>query len=311
MQPELLPGLRARRDPQPRRAAKRRHVDLRAERRLVNRQRDDDVQVVAFAAERGMRLHVDRDVEVAVLAAVSSDVALGRDANARAVGEAGRNRDIQMLAARLDLLAVARRALHYALASRSVAGAARACEDHMPARRLHHARALALAAARFLRLHPAGPSARAAMLLPRDGQRSRAARNRLFEGEIERLVKIRAAEGRAVARVTLAPLIDDVGEEIAERRRRRTADGNGEVEALEAVGCRLGLCGLADRVVAAPAIGIAQRLVRFGDLAELRGGHPVTGIDVRMKPPRKTLVGALDVGNCRAFFEAQNNVEIH
>ena len=51
------------------------------------------------------------------------------------------------------------------------------------------------------------------------------------------------------------------------------------------------------RVVAPPAIGIAQRLVRFGDLAELRRRHAVARVDVRMKPPRQPLVGALDLAD--------------
>jgi hypothetical protein len=48
--------LRPRRHAKPRRAAKRRHVDLRAERRFVNRHRDDHVEVVALAANVGCGL---------------------------------------------------------------------------------------------------------------------------------------------------------------------------------------------------------------------------------------------------------------
>ena len=48
-QPEPLSRLRARRHPQPGRAVERRHLDLRAERRLVDRDRHRQVQVVAVA----------------------------------------------------------------------------------------------------------------------------------------------------------------------------------------------------------------------------------------------------------------------
>src|SRR6476646_8455470 len=46
-QAEALARLRARRNPQPRGAVERRDVDLRAERRLVNANRDLEAQVVA------------------------------------------------------------------------------------------------------------------------------------------------------------------------------------------------------------------------------------------------------------------------
>ena len=53
--PELPARLRARRHAQPARAGRRRHVDARAERRFVDRQRHVDVQVVALAPEARMR----------------------------------------------------------------------------------------------------------------------------------------------------------------------------------------------------------------------------------------------------------------
>ena len=68
---------------------------------------------------------------------------------------------------------------------------------------------------------------------------------------------------------------------------------------------------MAGGVVALPASRVAERFVGLGDLAELRRGHPVTGVDVRMEAPRQPLVRALDVGQRRAAFHAEDDVEVH
>ncbi len=76
---------------------------------------------------------------------------------------------------------------------------------------------------------------------------------------------------RLAVRLRLA-LLQDVGEQIAERRRRRAADADREVEPLEAeASARRAADRGPPRVVAPPPIRIAQRLVRLGDLPELRG----------------------------------------
>src|SRR5207247_11114065 len=80
-QPEALSRLRARRHAQPRRSVERRHSDLGAERRLVNRDRDREVQIVPFTPEERMRLHAQRDVQIARVAAVLPRVPLGRYAD--------------------------------------------------------------------------------------------------------------------------------------------------------------------------------------------------------------------------------------
>src|SRR5204862_5132016 len=143
------------------------------------------------------------------------------------------NPDIQRLAPRLDLLSAARRALRLPLPAGSVARAARAREHHVAPGRLHHPRALALPASRFGRVHAAESLARAAMLLPRDRDAAGAAAHRLFEAEIERLMKIGPADGRAFLTPRLA-LADHVGEQIAEGGRGRAADAHGKIEAFEA-----------------------------------------------------------------------------
>src|SRR5262249_33501159 len=132
-----------------------------------------------------------------------------------------------------------------------------------------------------------------------------------FEAQIQLLMEIGAANRRAFLTPRIALAREDVGKEIAECRRRRSVHGHREVEAFESVRDRLGLAGISARAVPAPPIRLAERFVRFGYLAELRGGHPVTGVDVRMEFPRKTLVGPLDVADRRASFNSEDDVEIH
>ena len=60
-----LPGLRARRHAQTRRAVGRRHVNLGAERRFVHADGHGDVKVVPFAHERLVRLDLDGQIEIA------------------------------------------------------------------------------------------------------------------------------------------------------------------------------------------------------------------------------------------------------
>ena len=104
-QAEALPRLRAGRNPEARRTVERRHLDLRPERRFVNRDRHDDVEVVAVAPEHRMRLHQQRHVQIARLAAVLPGVALAGDPDPRAVGQPGRHVQREQLGSRLELVA--------------------------------------------------------------------------------------------------------------------------------------------------------------------------------------------------------------
>ncbi len=156
-----------------------------------------------------------------------------------------------------------------------------------------------------------GAAARAAVLLPRHGQRVLASANRRFERDRNRLMEVGAPDGVCVL-APRVPLIQHVGEEIAEGRGRRPAYAGRKVEPLESVGRRLDRRGGgAGRVVAAPAIGIDQRLVGFRDLTELRLRQPIARVDVRVVPPGKALVGALDLAEAGRPFQAEENVEIH
>src|SRR5262249_35660662 len=109
-----------------------------------------------------------------------------------------------------------------------------------------------------------------------------------------------------------APLAKNVGEQIAKRRCRRTARTHGEIEPFEAKrGAFWSGDRVTDRVVPAPAVGIAQCFVRFQDLAELRSRGAIARIDVGMILARQSTVGALDVARRRAALDPENDVEIH
>jgi hypothetical protein len=90
-QPERLPRLRARRNPQLHRSFERRHVEARAEHGLVYADRQNHAQVVSLAPEVRVRLHVHGDVQVAGAAAVPSRVSAIRNAQTRSFCDARRH----------------------------------------------------------------------------------------------------------------------------------------------------------------------------------------------------------------------------
>ncbi len=98
---------------------------------------------------------------------------------------------------------------------------------------------MALRAAALRYMQPAESLARPAVFLPRDRQRALAAAHRVFEAELEGMMQIGAADGRPFVTPALA-LADDIGEQIAERRRRLAADADREIETFESVRRGLG-----------------------------------------------------------------------
>ena len=191
-------------------------------------------------------------------------------------------------------VAAAGMAPRFRLAAGTAAQGTRLGEHHVPARRLHDARAVTLRAPALLHLEVTGAAAGAAVLVTGDRQLPLAAPHRVFEAEIDRLMQIGAAQ-RLGFRAALLALPQHVSEEVAEGRRRRSADAGGEVEPFKTERGRLhSRPGRAHGVVPPPAIGIAERLVRFRDLTELRRRRAVAWVDVRVEPPRQTPVRALD-----------------
>ena len=90
-QPEFLPVLGALRNLQQRAAVDGGHFDLGAQPGFVDAHRHGDLDIVAFAAEERMRLHAQRDVQIARRRAHGSGVSLARDSQPRALLRARRN----------------------------------------------------------------------------------------------------------------------------------------------------------------------------------------------------------------------------
>src|SRR6185436_3612396 len=126
----------------------------------------------------------------------------------------------------------------------------------------------------------------------------------------QRLMEVGATLGHPVVPGALS-LPQDVGEQVAECRRRGATDADREVEAFEPERL-IDLRPIQPAgVVPATSIGIAQRLVRLGNLPELRRGGTIPGIDVRVIPPREPLVRTLNVVQRGAALNSQQDVEVH
>ncbi len=109
----------------------RRHLDLGAERGLVDRDRHDEVKVVALAPEQRMRFDTHRDVEIAVLTGPASRVAHPGNANARAVGEPSGHADRQRLGSYPSLVAAAGMTPRFRLAAGTRGTGAHGLENTM------------------------------------------------------------------------------------------------------------------------------------------------------------------------------------
>src|SRR5262245_56466861 len=106
------------------------------------------------------------------------------------------------------------------------------------------------------------------MHLPGDGHLPLPAPHGVLEAQRDSLVQVDAALDGLLSR---AALVEDVGKEVAESRRSRAADLRGKIEPLESK-CRSLSWRNRPRagVVAPPALRVAQCLVGFGDLPEMR-----------------------------------------
>ena len=273
-QPEPLPRLRARRHPQPHRAVERRDVDLRA--RAPPRG--------SPPAPRG----AGRRPRAGTAGAVSTrtttnrsparpprrpDVAPARNPQLHAVGDPGRHRNGQRsrLAPRRPSPPHARHAA-CALLPAPAARRARLREHHVSARPADAARALAHRAAH--RVHSQHAAARARPARAPGGSPSRSARRPPSPA------RTTASATRGCRRRPRAPRLraraSRTSANSSPKRRRLVLARHvhREVEPLEPERHRLaGLAGTgrSARVVRAPPLGIAQRLVRLRDLRKARG----------------------------------------
>ena len=216
----------------------------------------------------------------------------------------------QRLGPRRDLRAAA----HGAGGLRQTAGAAavrtRLRKHHMAARGLDDARAVALEAPALRRLQPSRALAGAAMILPRDGEVTLPAPHRILERQRQDLVEVDPTLRRpGVER--LAPLAEDVCEEVAEGRRRIAAHTHRKIEPLEAKRQHPATrpTRRSRRIAAADRDRRASRTLRRSAGTAPPPADP--GVDVWVIPPGEPLVRTLDIVQRRAAFDAQENVKIH
>jgi hypothetical protein len=266
------------------------------------------VEIVAFAAEDRMHVDADREEQVARVAASPAGVSLARNPDARAVVKARRHVDGEGLESHLDLLTRAART-----ASLRVTGAAavrtRPREHHVPPRRSQAAASLAHDAGSLRRLHYAGAAARPAGHLAGDRHRTLSATHRLFERAGQLLMQIGSAfrpPGPFLAGA------EDVGKQLAERGRRRSARVHREIETLEPGTRRIDVYGHRPMGVVTRSPGrVAQRLIGLRDAPELGCRQAIARIDIRMVPPGKTAVRPLDVTQRGVTSHAEDQVQIH
>src|SRR6185437_554847 len=214
-QPQLLPGLRPRRNLQLRPSAAivcidGRHFDLCAQRGFRNGHRHRDMDIVAHAGEYRMRPDLDDQIQVARRAALRSRVAFARKPDTLPIARAGLNAELQRLALGDGAFAAAHRAGILHLAGPAAARALDV-ELHPSAHLRHLARAVALGA-----LH-AAPGDRPAMtgrarLLPLNLQPRHSATHRCPEVHVHLILEV----GSRLRPARLLFARKDAAEDVAE-----------------------------------------------------------------------------------------------
>ncbi len=244
----------------------------------------------------GCCAHVHRHVQVPRASAARARMAEARHAQPVAVGDAGRHRDRHRLAARHHARATAGRASRVTLPPGPGAPVAGLREHHVAAARSDRARAAAGRTRALGHRHHARARAPAARVPADERKPDLRAAHRVLEAQRDRRVQIGAVDDRL--RGAADRVLDDVGEQIAERRRRVPAGGlQREIEPFETERRRSVEHGRrqAVRVVLPAAFRIRQDLVGVGDEPEPHGGRAVARVDVRVEAPGQPPVRALDL----------------
>src|SRR3989441_7965879 len=310
----LRPGL----DAQRRLAERRGHLDLRAQRRL--RERDAEVvdEVVAMALEARILLDVEHRDEIAARAVARAGNSLPSQRQIVVIGDAGGHVDLNRLLT-----------LHAPLAAAAVAGAV---DDGALTGAGGTGRDGEELAEERLRLaaHFSGPAARAALhgLRARLGTAARALGTGLETLDAHRLGGAGGDFGKrelqahldVVPAAPIAPL--SAAEDALKASTTSTAETEiphedhkrfGQIEVHRAEATTLpasahARCAVA--IVGRAFLGIAQHFVRFGDQLEALFGDLVTVVAVGVALHRELAVGLLDVGFARVLRDAEDGIEI-
>src|SRR5262245_18129660 len=282
LQAEDLAVLGVGRDLQPERPARqRRNLHLAAEHRGCERDRDVRVEVAALPLEAWMRREPDAQVEVARLPAARTLLALARDAYSRSVADARRNAHVDRASVAIML-------------------------DRQPPRRavvsaLEAELDLVFDVASGAR--PAGAPAAGARLTSAKTATAEERLEEIREGVLapEHLVHL-FLRHRAIAGLAAAS-------EVRVPRARLT-----RIESLARAGLFVGTPVGAELVVLLALGGIAEHLVRLGQILEARLRSLVARIDVGVVLARQLPVRLLDLLLGRGFGDAERRVvvlEVH
>src|SRR5436190_10830226 len=306
---EQRPVLGAALDLQRHRPVGRRRLNLGAERRLREGDRQLDDEVVAAALVHLRRRDACDDEEIARLAAVEAGLALALEADARAVLDAGRDLDRVTLRPLLAAGAVAARAgvLDHGAVSAASRARLRKREEALAFR--DDAAALAF---RADRRRGAGLGAGAVALRARRLQRDRDLRLHALERVLEREVDdgfevVAAARLGPLGAARTAASAEDAAEQVAEIPEIPQVEVlEVDVAPAEAAASVRG----AEGVVLLPLLGIREQVVRALNLLEPLLGGRVAGVAVRVVRARELAVGLLDLLGARVLRDAEDLVRV-
>ena len=304
-QADHLSALRSFRDPLLQLALEGRHLDLRAERGLRERDRHLAVEVLAVAREQGVGLHRDHHVEIARRAAGDSRLSLAREAQPRAVVDAGRHAHLDALQA-LDAprAAAVRTALAHDLAGSGaiVAGTA----DSEEALLQHHLSAAPAARADF----GAGAGTRPASATGLAGAHLRDLDLRLEAREhvVELDFQVVAEVGTALT-ASLTPSARATSEEISEEVVEDVSEAAEVAEVGEAAGAAANALE-AEAIVGPPLLRIGEHRVGLAGFLEALLGLGIFGIAVRVMLERELAISLLELALVRTTGDAQDFVVI-
>lgn len=288
-------------------AVERRHLDGAAEGRLDEGDRNLDDDVGALPLEEFMRLDEDIDVEVAVAAAVRARLAMARYAQARALVDALRDRDLDGVRLARLARAVAMGARGLDDLARAAAAAAGRLVHHAAERRvvhgLAHAGAVAVGAGLLARAgRRACAVAMGALRRARDGELDLLAERRLLEGNLEVVAQVGAALrhgalAAAAASAAAEEHVEDVSEAIGTAAKAAEATLTEAAEAAAALEAARAVKGpRAELIVLRALLRILEDLVGRVDFLEfLLGFLFVAAVEIRMIFAGQFLVCFLDL----------------
>ena len=286
------------------------HSNLRAHGGLRHRDRNHAVQVVAFAREEGMLLHVQHDIQISGRTAEGADFSRAGKANSRSVFHARGNFGVYGALAKNAAFAFALRAGIGDDAARALASGTGASDAEESLLVANLAAAVAGAASRRpLARRRTGAAAVFASFVAANRDLRLRAEECLLELEGQVFAKIGAALNAAAAASAAAAATEHVAEaeELAEDVAEVLEDGGIEARGLPRAAAE---AGVAVAVVGGALVGVGEHGIGFADFLEFFFRVGIVGIAVGMKLQRELAIGALELDFGDRAAHAQHFVVI-